>query len=60
MGRSLPGQTVSSRPAVCWLLAGRFLEMAALANNYSFRQYSCLFAFSLIIYIKEKISNGPK
>lgn len=45
--------------AVCWLLASSFLEMAALANDYSFRQYSCLSVFSPKICSKRKDSNRP-
>lgn len=45
--------------AVGWLLASSFLEMAALANDYSFRQYSCLSVFSPKICSKRKDSNRP-
>lgn len=45
--------------AVCWSLASSFLEMAALANDYSFRQYSCLPVFSPKICSKGKDSNRP-
>lgn len=56
----LPRQTVRCRPTLCWLLAGKFLEMAALAYDYSFRQYCCPFASSLTICIKGRTSYGPK
>lgn len=43
-----------------WSLASRFLEMAALANDCSFRQDSCLFPFSLTIDSQGRIRNGSK
>ena len=44
----------------CWSLASRFLEMAALANDCSFRQDSCLFPFSLTTDSQGRIRNGSK